>query len=800
MERICPDSETAEMIPYQLDAPYLLFPVRHHSPVCSFHLLKTIAAYNPDLILIEGPENANDLLPALTDENTVLPAAIYYFYKDAKKLVSAEAEDYKCYYPFLYSSPELRALAEAKRRGIPAKFVDLPYSEILIATANGKGLRKDADKHSYADDSDLARGRFLQTLCEKTGLRSFEEFWEKYFEIRGLHLETEAFLRQLHTYCILTRQDASQEELKADGTLAREQHMAFRIREAMASYQRILVVTGGFHSIGIDRLLQSASLSPVKLHTFPPNTHGCYPMAYSYEAADALHGYASGMNYPHFYDCIMQRLLAEEPPQQVYTEETRALLVQTAKASAQKDVAVSISEISAAFSMMQGLAALRNTPQCGITELFDGITGTFIKGEKTISSSLPLELLAKSATGTVIGKIGLKTHIPPLIADYERQCERLGLHCTSALPKEIELSLFGSAKGMEQSRFFHRMNFLETQFAIMRKGPDLYSHKDRNRVREAWRYKRTPHLDAALIDHTTDGFSIEEACSVCASRSLREEQTCAAAARIAVDCFRMGLPMTPSDTAQMEAILSNDGDFFSLGEGIASFEILCHMQSLYEMTDEHPMQYLKRCFEKLLILLPSMANISEDNADACTNVIRTMNGIASRILPDALPLLEQALLTLTEAPDKEPVVYGTAIGILYAMQPSRSTDAERIMQGYLRGTVEMQKKGAKFLMGLFHSARDILFADGQFLRMTDALLTQLSYDDFMEILPSLRLAFSRFTPHEIQMIGENAAAIHQTNKTALFDAAEINEALYAFGKELDSAVCRQLGKEALLHA
>ncbi|MDE7121761.1 MAG: hypothetical protein K2O42_06335, partial [Oscillospiraceae bacterium] len=174
--------------------PVILFPIRHHSPVCSYHLRQMIQDYQPEMILIEGPENANGLIPVLTDEKTQLPAAIYYFYKDKKKYVSEDAEDYHCYYPFLYASPEYQAIRQAKKLQIPAKFIDLPYSEILIHTHAAKGLRTEQDQHNYADDGYLVKSRFYQRLCERTNLRNFEEFWEKYFEIAGLRLSTPEFL------------------------------------------------------------------------------------------------------------------------------------------------------------------------------------------------------------------------------------------------------------------------------------------------------------------------------------------------------------------------------------------------------------------------------------------------------------------------------------------------------------------------------------------------------------------------------------------------------------------------------
>ena len=106
MDRISGYSQVSEIIPFDYSQPFLLFPVRHHSPVCSWQLIRAIKEYQPDVILIEGPENANDMIGVLTDERTKLPAAFYYYYKDRKKLISDEAEDYKCYYPFIYASPE----------------------------------------------------------------------------------------------------------------------------------------------------------------------------------------------------------------------------------------------------------------------------------------------------------------------------------------------------------------------------------------------------------------------------------------------------------------------------------------------------------------------------------------------------------------------------------------------------------------------------------------------------------------------------------------------------------------------
>lgn len=795
MDRISGYSQVSEIIPFDYSLPFLLFPVRHHSPACSWQLIRAIKDYQPDVVLIEGPENANDLIPILTAESTKLPAALYYYYKDKKKIVSDEAEDYKCYYPFIYSSPEYNALKTASDLDIEARFMDLPYSEILITTAENKGLRSEKDKHSYTDDSRLIYSSFCKRLCEKTGLRSFEEFWEKYFEIEGLRLSVQDFVQQMYTYCIITRNDESEENLTADGTLARENHMALRISEALRENKKVLAVTGGFHSLGIYRLLSGGKIKKERLHKHSAKDEGCFPMAYSYEAADALSGYASGMQRPYFYDCIMKRLCNCEQPEGVYGDTVLELLIGTVRACDRRDIPVSMADAAAAQSMLSGLAALRDCHEWGLYELEDAITSSFIKGEKTLSTAKPIELMHRLATGNKTGHIGDKDHIPPLITDFDEQCKRFRLKTKTVTKNKTEVSLFTTANGMELSRFFHRTFFLGTDFAIRLKGPDLHRRKDRSRVREEWLYKRVPATDAALIDHTADGFTIEEACRTCASRMLRRTDHCDTAAHILVDCFQMGIDLSDADKTCVENILNMDGDFFSVGSGLKYFIILMELQKLYNTEFTAAENCIKRCITRILTTLPDMAAVKEKHSADCAAIMHTMSKAVTDSFSEYREDYENALFSLCSKADKDPFVYGTALGILYSYDTSRRTLAEKAMTGYLRGDKNIQKQGAEFLNGLFNAARDIIMTDNTFIEMTDKLICGLEYEDFIEILPSLKLAFSCFTPSEIQQTAAAAAKLYDTDQNELLKNDSIDEKLYSFGLTVDKEITKLLSEE-----
>lgn len=237
MEKILRSQKMAEIT---------LLPVRHHSPACAYHVRSMIEKLNPSMIMVEGPENANELIKDIVHPETRAPFAIYYSFFDKNGKISEEKEYYKCYYPFLDYSPELVALRIGKQKGIPVQFIDLSYGEILYACKKDKGFRKDSEKHNYNDDYYLSQNEYLNALCEKTGLRSFDEFWEKYFEILA-EMEDETWFENLLVYCRLARENTRMEQLEEEGCLAREAHMAENIRRyAMeaSETENILVITG----------------------------------------------------------------------------------------------------------------------------------------------------------------------------------------------------------------------------------------------------------------------------------------------------------------------------------------------------------------------------------------------------------------------------------------------------------------------------------------------------------------------------------------------------------------------------
>lgn len=795
MEEILHNRDIFKIIPFDYEQNILFFPIRHHSPACSYHLLKVIEQYKPDCILVEGPQNANRLIPVLTHEDTAMPIAFYYFYKDKGKLIDENADNYKCYYPFLNTSPEYNALLEAKRLNITGSFIDLPYGEILIHTKENTGIRKEAEIQSYNDDYYLSENKVFEAVCEKTHMRSFEEFWERFFETDALFISTEDFVARMMSYCYLTRQNTPQSIMENDGCLIRENFMASNILEASKSHKRILVVTGGFHSYGIYSLIKSEKkIKKPKLHSFDEKQQNVYAMVYTLEAADALNGYASGMQNPGFYESVWQKIKANpDSVETAYENTVFDILLKTAKQAGKEKLLITMSDILSAVTMYDGLRLIRDKKSVGLYELYDSVQSCFIKGEVNAASDLPLRILSKIATGSEVGSLCQTDDKIPLIADFEEQCKKYRLKTNLVIEQRIELDIFSKKTHMDISRFFYRMNFLETGFAKRIKGADIINNIDRSRIREIWTYARNISTDTALIDSSAYGATIEEACTIIAARRLRGEQRCSEASKLYVECFLMGIDISEEFAAHMNDIIINDGDFFSIGRAVYYFNMLISLKKLYGVDNSESEYFLEKCFNKIIVMLPSIININSDKSNDCIKICRILYNLASEgILSERFSELLQAFKLMCEKENPEPAVYGAVLGLLYGYDVSYKSEISSSLFGYLTGSDELKKQGAVFLRGVFATSRDIVLVGNEFIVMVNSLIKSLSTEDFMEVLPELRLAFSCFTPSEIDGIAEKAASLYGKSGADIKKSLIIYDDIYAQGKELDRQICQEL--------
>lgn len=843
MERVLRSAQMAEIT---------LLPVRHHSPACAWHVHKMIQLLKPSLILIEGPNNANSLIPVMVNEDTRAPFAIYYSYHDKAQRLSEKAAHYKCYYPFLDYSPELVALRTAKETGVPALFIDLSYADILMASKDGQGMRSEQEKNNYSDDYLLSRNQFWERLCEQTNLRSFDEFWEKYFELNGLAESSDLWFSHLLDYCKMVRENTPLEVLEGEGSLAREAYMAQQIAKAAHEYgpqAKILVVTGGFHTPAIQKLLEeyvsNKENMPKTVEQIATDNQGVYLLPYSMEATDALNGYASGMPYPGFYQKVWEELeknneIESKLPSRtdcrvagrmaihtmevedfhsklpsrtdchmaihtmevedfVYEEAVLAMLAQTGHDLRKKDEQLSVYDEICALTMARGLAALRGKIQPGAYELLDAALSSLVKGEYSLATELPIRLLQERMTGNAKGKLCHKADVPPIFQDFEQQCALLRIKPDSTLETEITLSVFSNKKHRQISMFFNRLLFLKAPFAQRIKGPNLQLKKDRNLIREVWRYKWSVEVAAALIDVSVYGSTIQEAAQILVKKELEKVNNARNSVWLLTRVFEMGLVdrIVPV-YEQVEETILEDTDFYSLADALESLLMLEELRGLYQSELEFG-QLVLLTIRKLVVLLPSMTQVKEESVTSCMQALKLIYQVTGKKNNDAFeqerePFFD-ALSVMQADPQIHPGLDGCIHGILYGSGRQKSSVVEQACKGYMKGTKEQMMKTAAFFRGLFYTARDFVFVQKQFLQALDTFFAEVDKEEFMELLPELRMAFAYFTPMEIDQIAQEAAALHGKDKDSLMQAQAVLPDWYAYGNKLD-----HYGKEKIWQA
>ena len=109
-----------------LNAPVVLFPVRHHSPTAARLVRELILRLRPGAVLVEGPADFNGRMSELFLPHRP-PLAVYSFVR----LPTGDRRG--AYYPFCEHSPEWQALRIGHDLGAAMRFIDLPWADVAAS-------------------------------------------------------------------------------------------------------------------------------------------------------------------------------------------------------------------------------------------------------------------------------------------------------------------------------------------------------------------------------------------------------------------------------------------------------------------------------------------------------------------------------------------------------------------------------------------------------------------------------------------------------------------------------------------
>jgi Mg-chelatase subunit ChlD len=401
--------------------------VRHHSPVLAAAVPALLDAAEPQMVLVELPQELQGWLAWLGHPGTVAPVALALAARDGSRLG---------FYPFADFSPELAAIRWAAARGVPVEAVDLP------ATA----------RDGPAGDGAAAAGGGAVTpgLLRRFGVPDAEELWDRVVEAPACGADPERVRRAGLALGWAMRADAVSGPGVDRADLAREAWMRRRIAAAAGRNDRLAAVVGAFHAAALLPEPDPAFWSDPGLDLDPaPGDEAVTSLVpYAFDLLDSRSGYPAGIRDPAWQQALWE---ARGEPQRVERAAAEMAVRVCAELRGERQVA-GVPDGREAFRLAGDLARLRGLPAPGRRELVEGIQTALGQGE-------PLgrgRALARAAQAVLVGnRLGA---LPPgaprtgLHAQVEALVAELGLPGPAAGVEAVELRLDPARSPLDRRR------------------------------------------------------------------------------------------------------------------------------------------------------------------------------------------------------------------------------------------------------------------------------------------------------------------------------------------------------------
>jgi hypothetical protein len=747
----------------------IIFPVRHHSPACALQIQRLFERVPIAGVLIEGPRSFTSLIPLLADAETQAPVAIYTY-----AVLAAAAEQpvarRSAFYPFCDYSPEFVAMREAKRRGVPARFIDLDFAEQCMLDPQ----EEEGEQASLLDERHYRHSRHLKALAARLGCRDFDELWEVCFEVSPLKIDLPQFVAQVATYCHLARLDATDAELAADGTLQREAEMAFHVRSALkerSAAGAILVVVGGYHAVVLPDLLADEGARP-NVSRGRISDESSALVRYSYDRLDRLNGYSAGMTSPAWHQDVWSRAarLVRSGPGEATVRRDAALAKLTEVAVELRErckLPVPLPSLAAAYEQALRLAALRNRPAPVRNDVLDAITSCFVKGDADADGALIASVARRAFSGTALGRVPAGAGTPPLVRDFEYRARRQRLKIDDTEPRRCALDIYRRPEHRVTSRLLHGLSMLGVPFARRAVGPDFVNGTNLDRLREEWEYQYSPLTEGSLVEASLFGTTIPAAVAnrfVAYLEDLQGEgkgRDARAGADAAVKACVLGLhDHLPRVLATLKATIGEDANFGAVSAAARTLGLMIEAREPLEAHDVTELPaLLQAAYERAVYLGRNLHDVADNSASANIAALMALRELilsqSGRHLDSAI---YWAMVSALHDDGAKPMMRGATAGLLLGSGRLNSQQLGVELAGHLAGLKPRDAVG--FLRGITQTARETTWQYPELLKALDALLERWDGNEFVASLPELRLAFAEMTPRETERIAEAVASLH----------------------------------------
>jgi hypothetical protein len=704
-----------------------LLGIRHHGSGSSKSLIKALNLIQPDLILLEGTEEADALLKYVGMDGLVPPVAmLMYNPKDFSQAV---------FYPYTDFSPEWQTILFANNNNIPIQHFDLPQS-------NRFAMKTIQKQETFFDENqqeeDPVKRDPLGFLARMAGFEDVERWWEYSFE----HYNDDpiALFEQITSMITALRRE---EEQTVDGRreeLLREAYMRKTIRDVIKKgYKNIAVVCGAWHTAALDIEKFQAKADNAALKGLPKIKMQSTWIPWTFERISKSSGYGAGLVSPAWY----RLLFHSDNPVVEWMSKTAELL---RLEGFENGSALVIDAVRLAHT----LAAVRGFLMPGIDELFEAAVTVFGQG-----NSESLELIRKTLIiGDKLGEVPDEISNLPLQQDIETQIKSLRLS-KYKISAEQDIKKEGLDLRNEfdrsQSKFLHRLNILGIDWGIEKS----YTGREKTTMKEYWTLSWNPEFVLRMIEASMYGNDLKTASLNMLKTRSNDSNSLALLTVQLTSAIKADLPEA------MEYMLTKMKDSAALTKDVAMLmETVPELVMVLRYRDVRKTDLsaidalIAQIIPRACVGLPTAATFMDDDSTEAlfkitVNFNRSLNLLNNEVYRD---LWHNSLKQLYENPQVNGLLRGLASRLLFDSKINNLEQTATLM------SLELSKgnplpKAAAWLEGFLYGSGLLLIHNSALWKILDDWVENFPEDQFQEFLPILRSVFANYSkPERTQML------------------------------------------------
>ena len=708
--------------------------VRHHGPGSARGVLAELDRIRPDTVLVEGPADADWLVPLVAAEGMQPPVALLAY--------DPATPAHAVFWPYAVFSPEWQALRWAMEHGASARFVDLPSGAVLASRPAPPLEDIPTDREESQGDLDaVVRSDPIALLANAAGYDDPERWWDHVIESRsdgsGFEAITEAMAQ------LRDDPDSTHTHRDAEHEARREAYMRTVLRDVRkAGAGRIVVVCGAWHAPALTDPLPTAAADARALKGMRRTKTVMTWVPWTHSRLSYASGYGAGIESPGWYHHLFTT------PGDVVPR----WLTKVAGRLREKDLPVSSAHVIEAVRLAEAVATMRGRPLAGLAEVTDATRSVLCQGEELLVDLVTRDVVVGERLGTVPDE----APTVPLEADLRATARRLRL-AIDPLEKSLELDL-RKPTDLSRSRLLHRLRMLGVDWGVPARTAGTGTFK------EGWSLTWRPEFSVDVAVASVWGTTVVDAATArVVDRATSADSPLATVTRAMEACLLGDL------TAALPRVLAALRDRAAL-----DFDVEHLMDALPVLV--RAMRYgdvratdtsaLEEVATSLLVrieaaLPAAVTGLGDEAADALRGGVEEVHAATALMSAERRAEWLDTVERLTHRADLHGLLAGRFVRLLADAQVlDRDATARRLERALSVGSTPADK--AAWIEGFLAGGGLLLVHDRALLGTLDAWLAGLRPEEFVDVLPLLRRTFGGFESAERRQLAHQIRRLDGT--------------------------------------